>query len=252
MFTIMDRKVYNAFTAVEDISLAWTLVQDDTVKQLLGRPVNVVPFLQHAEKFDLRSVYVKEKQNLVDKMMKKPPTYEYVGKLEEVVDQGKINMQDIKHMSEAHRVEEEFSNSARYRQTDLVQGLRKTIDIDMAGIEKYVSQLTVPGALGGLFINKLWLPPLRKAKKIYIIDEVYYGDRLRVTTCVGGKEHRHEFSGKTPFAFNIMKVKLSTNGAVMGGKDVKPAIKRKRVPRWLCDIPMLETVGESQDNVTTE
>ena len=58
---------------------------------------------------------------------------------------------------------------------------------------------------------------------MYVVDEVYYGTNLRMSTCVDGQEFAEEFEIRTPIAFGYTNIKLSAEGAALGSETVDAA-----------------------------
>ena len=188
---------------------AWGMVKKDLGKDLFPGQLVVVPHIQEAAYYNLMVCFTKCQTGVLDKVARVGSFYRLHGHLADLVDVTQTKMAELLFVSE-HPVKEEIS-LPDYSHTWVKD--RRTISVELSGLIKLVTNWTINE---GSLVLDTGLEELEGVRKLYIISEVVFADRVRVEVTTGEQVLTDQVIQQVPMAFSYMKFPVTTEGVVKG------------------------------------
>ncbi|KAL4229716.1 hypothetical protein ACF0H5_010104 [Mactra antiquata] len=213
----MDAKLYKKLE-VCDAEKSWRHVRDVVAKQLMGDVVFPVPFLREASNYDIGHVILKSHRSPVQKLTGIQSVALPVGQLSEFVtiDHEQDIMQRLGNLRKDKEVR--LNQAYEFHQSDVKNGLKKTVTIQLWGCEKWVMDY-IPKSKD--MIVDLTKKGYIDIDRIFLITEVFYVTEVKLYISVGDVEDFLHLQGQIPIGFSMERYKLDKDGILGSHKHVK-------------------------------
>lgn len=213
------------------------MVRDTVVAQLMGPGVIPIPYLKDAPYYDHGSLIVKESLSPVERLKGSKPGIITIGRLKDFIDDAKDT--NLTEWPKTKKASDRMNPAFTFEETALKNKLRKTVTVEVDGCERYTME-NIPGE-DSVTVG-LDSRGFQYVKKIYLVYEVCYAERIVVIVSIGNETDRVEINQRVPIGFKMRKFQLKENGALGKAKDQPNKskfvwIKRSHFRNPMDDLP---------------
>ncbi|XP_052077803.1 uncharacterized protein C11orf42-like [Mytilus californianus] len=209
----MDAKLYKSITEC-DARAVWPMVRNTVVEQLMGPGCTPIPYLMDAQYYDHGSLIVKESRSPVERLKGTRPGIITIGRLTDFIDDARDT--NLIGWPKTKKAPERMNPAFTFEETALKNKLLKTVTVEVDGCERYTME-NIPGE-DSLTVG-LESRGFQYVKKIYLVYEVCYAERLVVIVSIGNETDRVEINQRVPVGFKMRKYQLKEDGALGKAND---------------------------------